>query len=97
MLVEYKKKWFNPELVESIRVYLSGNTVMQDSIYKRQLHITIYISGTSQIDIPVEIYCDNTMIDKCRNPEYMNGLAESDLNKLAAFINKHCKEPKCKN
>jgi hypothetical protein len=97
MLVEYKKKWFNPELVESIKVYLSGNTVIHDNIYKRQLYISIYVSGNSQITIPIEIYCDNNMIEKCRNPEYMDELAKSDLNKLASFINKHCKETKCKS
>jgi hypothetical protein len=97
MLVEYKKKWFNPELVESIKVHMSGSTVMQNRIYKRQLYISIYISGNSQMAIPIEVYCDNETIDKCRNLEYMHGLAEEDLKKLATFINRHCKETKCKN
>jgi hypothetical protein len=97
MLVEYKKKWFNPELIESIKVHMPGNPVMHDKIYKRQLYIAIYLSGSSQINIPIEIYCNASMIDKCKNPEYMDELAKSDLNKLASFINKHCKETKCKN
>lgn len=97
MLVEYKNKWFNPESVESIIVSISGNTVIRDGAYKRQLQLLIYISGNGQITIQTPIYCNNEEIDKCRNQEYMYKLAEEDLNTLANFINKHCKEIKCKH
>lgn len=91
MLVEYKGKWFNPYSVESIRASISGNTVIQDGLRKRQLYLYISISGNVQITIPIQIYCDNQEVLKYRDHEYIDNLAKKDLEELALFINKHCK------
>lgn len=83
MLVEYKKKWFNPEHVSGItcqKIYHTASTQT----------VKIYTAMISGSNIEIE---SSRLNDDLLAQEFI----EKSYSELSAFINKHCKEIKCKN